>query len=251
MGAAIALIAALGAAHEASATRTRMTFAFFEASLSPHGTWHDSDGLGRVWRPRGEHAGWHPYVHGHWVYTDVGWTWVSNYEWGAIPYHYGTWALEPELGWVWMPGYVWAPAWVAFRRGPRYVGWAPVPPSYSIGASLAAADYGADHFVFVRSGHFLAPEIHRHALPAARSRAIFADTRLVPSLAVEEDVVVNRGLDVERVERLAKTRVKRQAIERVPRVAPAGDASRDALRVDASRRERGEVRAATPERRDG
>jgi hypothetical protein len=252
VSAAIALLAVFSLAHEASAARTRVSFEFFHASLSPHGTWHDSASLGRVWHPRVEIPGWHPYAYGHWVYTDVGWTWVSNYDWGAIPYHYGTWALEPELGWVWVPGYVWAPAWVVFRRGSSYVGWAPVAPSYSIGSSVAVDGYGPDHFVFVRSEQFLAPEIHHHALPVARSRAIFADTRLIPSLAIENDVVVNRGLDVKRVERIAKTRVEPQAIERVPKVAPGGEAaSRDALRVDASRSERGEVRAAAPERSDG
>ena len=243
---ALALVAALGAAHEAAAARTPVSFEFFHASLSPHGTWHESASLGRVWHPRVEIAGWHPYTYGHWLYTDVGWTWVSNYEWGAIPYHYGTWALEPELGWVWVPGYVWAPAWVVFRRGPSYVGWAPVPPSYSVGNSFGFDDYGADHFVFVRSGHFLASEIHHHALPAARTRAIFADTKLIRSLGIEDDVVVNRGLDVKRVERSVKGPVQRHAIESVPRVAPNGDVSRDALRVDASRPARGEVRAVAP-----
>jgi hypothetical protein len=243
---ALAVAALLVASQAAHAARTRVSFELFQASLSPHGTWHDSVSLGRVWHPRVEIPGWHPYTYGHWVYTDVGWTWVSNYEWGAIPYHYGTWTLEPELGWVWVPGYVWAPAWVVFRRGPSYVGWAPVPPNYSIGTSFGFDDYGADHFVFVRSGQFLAPEIHHHALPLARSRAIFADTKLIRSLGIENDVVVNRGLDVKRVERIAKTRVERQSIERVPKVAPVGNATRDELRVDESRTERGEVRAAAP-----
>ena len=114
-----------------------------------------------------EVIGWHPYTYGHWVYTDVGWTWVSDYEWGAIPYHYGTWVLEPELGWVWVPGYVWAPAWVVFRTGPSYVGWAPVPPSFSVGMSFSFSNHGADHFVFVREPDFVAPHIHRYAVPAS------------------------------------------------------------------------------------
>ena len=249
--AATAAVVALVWAHEAGAARTRMTFELFEASLAPHGAWHDSASLGRVWRPRIEVAGWHPYANGHWVYTDLGWTWVSNYEWSAIPYHYGTWAPEPELGWVWVPGYVWAPAWVVFRRGPSYVGWAPVPPSYSVGTSLARDAYGPEHFVFVRSRDVLAPEIHQHAVPVARSRAIFARTKLLKSLRIEDDVVVNRGLDPRSVGRVAKTRVERQAIERVPKVAPNGDASREALRVDVNRGERGEVRVAAPEYGDG
>jgi uncharacterized protein DUF6600 len=248
--AAAAALALLVGAREATAARTPVTFEFFHASLSPHGAWHESETLGTVWRPRIESAGWHPYANGHWVYTDVGWTWVSNYEWGAIPYHYGTWALEPELGWVWVPGYVWGPAWVVFRRGPSYVGWAPVPPSYSIGTATGLDDYGPDHFVFVRAKDVLAPQIQRHAVPVERARAIFENTRLLASLRIEDDVVANRGLDPERVERVAKTRLERQSIERVPKVVPNGDASREALRVDAIRGQRGEVRVAAPERSD-
>ena len=51
-GVAIALIAALASALSASAARTRVSFEFFEASLRPYGTWHDSAVLGRVWHPR-------------------------------------------------------------------------------------------------------------------------------------------------------------------------------------------------------
>ena len=68
----------------------------FESNLSPHGNWFVSAQYGRVWQPSVYHAGWNPYYDGHWVYTDVGWTWVSDYRWGSIPYHYGTWALDPE-----------------------------------------------------------------------------------------------------------------------------------------------------------
>jgi len=35
----------------------------------------------------------------------------------------------PGLGWVWVPGYEWAPAWVSWRYGDEYVGWAPLPPA--------------------------------------------------------------------------------------------------------------------------
>src|SRR5258706_4177919 len=196
------------AAQRASAAHTPVSFEFFDSQLEPFGSWHVSTSLGRVWIPRAHPVGWHPYAHGHWVYTDLGWTWVSDYEWGAIPYHYGTWALEPELGWAWVPGYVWAPSWVVFRSGPSYVGWAPVPPSFAIGASTSFRDYGADHFVFVRSADFLARDLHRRAVPLERSRAVFGETQIVNRIAIENDVVVNRGLDVQRVERLARAPVE-------------------------------------------
>jgi uncharacterized protein DUF6600 len=234
----------------ASAAHTHVSFEFFDSQLASFGSWHVSTSLGRVWIPRAHPVGWHPYAYGHWVYTDLGWTWVSDYEWGAIPYHYGTWALEPELGWVWVPGYVWAPSWVVFRSGPRYVGWAPVPPSFAIGASFSFDDYGADHFVFVRSADFLARDVQRHAVPLERSRVVFGDTKVVDRIAIENDVVVNRGLDVRRVERLARAPVERTEIDRVPRMAPDGRVTRDDLRVDPDRIERGRVRATTPAPRE-
>ena len=48
--------------------------------------------------------------------------------WGWVVYHYGRWAFEPGIGWFWVPGEEWAPAWVNWRYGDEYVGWAPLPP---------------------------------------------------------------------------------------------------------------------------
>ncbi len=245
--AAIALVAVLGGPQPASAAHSRVSFEFFASNLDPFGSWHVSASYGRVWIPSLHVIGWHPYAYGRWVYTDVGWTWVSDYEWGAIPYHYGTWVREPELGWVWVPGYVWAPAWVVFRTGPSYVGWAPVPPSYSIGTSFSFSNYGADHFVFVREADFVAPHIHRYALPIERSRVVFNDTTVIDNnIRIENNVVANRGLDVRRVERVARAPIERAPIERVPKVAPVGRVTRDQLRVDPDQIDRGRVRAAAP-----
>jgi hypothetical protein len=172
--AAVALITAIGAPLPSPASTTHnVSFEFFETRLAPYGSWHVSERLGRVWIPRVRVIGWHPYAYGHWTGTAEGWSWVSDHEWGAIPYHYGTWALEPELGWVWVPGYTWAASWVVFRSGPSYVGWAPVP----VGGSRSS-DYGADHFVFVRKDDFRAPHIQRFAVPRERARMIFPNTQV-------------------------------------------------------------------------
>src|SRR6267154_2482750 len=63
---------------------------FYDA-LAPHGTWFVAPGRGWVWQPNPAEVGsdFRPYTQGHWLYTDVGWTWVSNYEWGWAPFHYG------------------------------------------------------------------------------------------------------------------------------------------------------------------
>ena len=44
--------------------------------------------------------------------------------WGVVTYHYGRWYEDPREGWVWVPGSTWAPAWVSWREGGGYCGWA-------------------------------------------------------------------------------------------------------------------------------
>jgi len=70
-----------------------------------------------------------PYMtNGNWVYTDMGWTWVSDYAWGWGPFHYGRWFDDPSYGWMWVPGYDWAPAWVVWGDYGGYYGWACLGP---------------------------------------------------------------------------------------------------------------------------
>jgi hypothetical protein len=102
--------------------------AMFEQPLAPHGEWIEVPPYGLVWRPVGIEAGWRPYFHGEWVWTDEGWYWASDEPWGWATYHYGRWLLDPRWGWCWVPGDVWAPAWVAWRLGAGAVGWAPLAP---------------------------------------------------------------------------------------------------------------------------
>jgi uncharacterized protein DUF6600 len=227
-------------------------FSNFESSLSPHGNWFVSAQYGRVWQPSVYHAGWNPYYDGHWVYTDVGWTWVSDYRWGAIPYHYGTWALDPEVGWIWVPGDVWAPSWVVFREGPGYVGWAPVPVGYSVGASFTFGnhgyydDYDPNIFVFVGDRDFLAPRIRERIVPVYQTRTIIQRTTVLNTVRVENNIVVNRGPSVRTIERSTGVRVQPERIERVERVAPMTRVTRDELRVDRTRAQSGPIRATAP-----
>src|SRR5262249_20206761 len=57
----------------------------FESDLAPYGSWVDSGSYGRVWIPSATLVGYDfsPYsTGGHWVLTEFGWTWVSDYSWG-------------------------------------------------------------------------------------------------------------------------------------------------------------------------
>lgn len=220
-----------------------VSFGFFHASLAPHGTWHVSASYGRVWQPAVHVASWNPYYDGRWEYSDCGWTWVADYAWGAIPYHYGTWVFDPALGWVWVPGTVWAPSWVVFRTAPGYVGWAPVAPSFTVG--LAVARYEPDLFVFVEERDFLAPRIRSHVVPLERKRRLLPATTLVNNIRIENGVVVNPGPDIARIERATKVKIKPRPIERVAKFAPAPHASREDLGVPRARGTRS-LRAAEP-----
>jgi hypothetical protein len=241
----IAFLFVAGAAATPAQAAVDVSFGFFYSNLSPHGSWFVSASHGRVWRPHLYAHGWHPYYDGRWAYTDLGWCWVSDYPWGGIPYHYGTWVFDPVLGWVWVPGYVWAPAWVVFRTAPGYIGWTPVPFAYSIGVGVRLTGYRPEHYVFVPTGDFLARRIRPSALPPGRARTIIGRTTIVNNIRVENNVVVNRGPDVRVIEKAHGARIRPRSIERIPKAGPAWRVSRDELRLPPGR-PGARLRAAEP-----
>jgi hypothetical protein len=83
-----------------------------------------------VWRPFASYNDnyWNPYSSGRWVYTYSGWIWVSNYNWGWAPYHYGRWHFSVYYGWIWIPGRIWAPNWCMWRHHDHHIGWYPHGP---------------------------------------------------------------------------------------------------------------------------
>ena len=104
------------------------SFQTFYDQLGDQGSWVQTDNYGYVFQPNVTDPDWAPYTAGSWVYTDDGWMWVSDEPWGWATYHYGRWANIDGTGWVWIPGHDWGPAWVSWRYGGGYCGWAPLPP---------------------------------------------------------------------------------------------------------------------------
>ena len=110
-----------------------VSFQVFYDRLSPFGSWVSYPSYGYVWVPTAVPYGFRPYGSGgHWVYTDEGWTWISNYEWGWAPFHYGNWFYDDSYGWMWVPGYDWAPAWVTWGEYRNEYCWAPIGPGISV-----------------------------------------------------------------------------------------------------------------------
>ncbi len=166
-----------------------VNMAYFQSQLSPAGTWIDVPGYGMCWQPRValENAAWRPYFDaGHWIYTDDGWSWQSDYPWGEIAFHYGRWFHDYRYGWMWRPGYHWGPAWVTWRQaeGAGFCGWAPLPPDarFEVGVGLVYhgrvgldIDFGLppSAYVFVPFDHFWAHDYRAWAAPGWRRDALF------------------------------------------------------------------------------
>jgi hypothetical protein len=112
----------------------------FRSTLEPYGEWTDDPTYGTVWVPSPSVVGsdFTPYVSaGHWTYDDEDgsdYTWVSDYDWGWAPFHYGRWIYSTPYGWSWIPGRTYAGAWVSWRYGygddGGHVGWGPLAPTW-------------------------------------------------------------------------------------------------------------------------
>jgi hypothetical protein len=95
--------------------------------LESYGEWFDMPPYGSVWRPFVV-SDWAPFSHGHWMWTNDGWAWVSYEPFGWLVYHYGFWDYRQETGWFWVPGDTWSPANVEWSTFGNYCAWAPLPP---------------------------------------------------------------------------------------------------------------------------
>jgi hypothetical protein len=121
----------------------------FYQSLAPYGQWIQDPQYGYVWSPDEDNNFRPYYTSGHWVMTEYGNTWVSDYPWGWACFHYGSWTFDEYYGWLWIPGNYWGPAWVSWRYGDGFYGWAPLGPDYRSGMSLIGYTCPGDWWVFI------------------------------------------------------------------------------------------------------
>jgi hypothetical protein len=131
-----------GTTQKAMAQGEDVSLQSFYDELSPYGTWIQDPQYGYVWRPDVDQDEFRPYYsNGRWAMTEYGNTWVSDYDWGWAPFHYGRWIYNRYNQWVWLPDTVWGPAWVSWRSGGGQYGWAPLGPSINIGINIGHGGY--------------------------------------------------------------------------------------------------------------
>jgi hypothetical protein len=220
----------------------------FEAPLQAQGTWISVGTYGRCWRPAGVAVGWRPYCEGEWVWTDCGWYWRSDEPWAWACYHYGGWVYDSFYGWVWVPGVEWAPAWVSWRVGGGYIGWAPLGPG---GVFIGAGGAVSESFVFLEADHF--HERVRRSTVIVNNPTIIHQTRQITNVRREtrtlgpsgsQKVIVNEGPGIAVIQKATGRQIKPEPIQQlanrtpIPRALPqatstARDKQERPTRVDA------------------
>ena len=192
--AALAIVIVVGSSlrnKAAAQTYGEVSYQTFYDELSPYGRWVDNQEYGYVWVPD---AGpdFRPYsTDGHWVWTDdYEWMWVSDYDWGWAPFHYGRWTMDPYYGWIWVPGYEWSPAWVAWRSGGDYYGWAPLRPGISISINFRIGSYNPpyDYWCFAPRRYITSPRIYDYYYDRRQNITIINNTTIINNYNYDRNV---------------------------------------------------------------
>ena len=206
--------------------RADVSIDFFYDNLSG-GNWIDVEGYGYGWQPdlAVNDQNWRPYADGYWAYTDDGWTWVSYEDFGWATYHYGRWANLTDYGWVWFPGedLDWGPAWVSWRTGGDYVGWAPLPPrgpgvvyeGRPIGPQVDIEfDIGPEYYNFCEVRYIGEPVLRSYIAPRVQNVTYINNTVNVTNISVQNNVVYNYGPNYEVLSAHSNRPIQRLSIER-------------------------------------
>jgi hypothetical protein len=200
---------------------------FFYNNLSG-GSWVEVDDYGYCWQPdvAVSNTTWRPYADGYWAYTDLGWTWVSYEDFGWATYHYGRWARLSDYGWVWVPGrdrdLEWGPAWVSWRTGGQYIGWAPLPPE-TIGIVESGPitghidvqfNIGPAYYNFVDVRYIGEPVLRERIYAPTQNVTYIQQTVNVTNITYNNNAVYNYGPDINVVNRSSTRQIQRLRLDR-------------------------------------
>ena len=196
---------------------------FFYDNLD-RGSWFEVGDYGYCWQPdvAVNDPTWRPYADGYWAYTEDGWTWVSYEDFGWATYHYGRWVKLGDYGWVWRPGYEWGPAWVSWRTGGNYIGWAPLPPETEYvyesrpltGHLDVEFDIGPGYYNFCDVRYIGEPVLRSRLVPYQQNVTYITQTVNVTNITYKNKTVYNYGPDVNVVNQYSSRPIQRLKLER-------------------------------------
>jgi Family of unknown function (DUF6600) len=198
---------------------------FFYDNVGSDGSWAEVADYGYCWQPSiaASNTKWRPYSDGYWAYTDVGWTWVSYEDFGWATYHYGRWVRLRDRGWFWVPGREWGPAWVSWRTGGDYVGWAPLPPrghgDYDDNRPInghvdVEFDIGPSYYNFVDVRYIGEPVLRERIVEPHLNVTYISHTVNVTNITYTNSVVYNYGPDYSTLSRYSTRPIRRMSLER-------------------------------------
>ena len=188
------------------------------------GSWLEVGNYGYCWQPNlaATDSSWRPYADGYWAYTDDGWTWVSYEDFGWATYHYGRWIKLADYGWVWKPGYEWGPAWVSWRFGGGFAGWAPLPPETELvyesrpltGNLEVEFDIGPACYNFVDVRYIGEPVLRSRIVEVDKNVACINQTVNVTNITYKNKTVHADGPDLNVVNQYSSRPIQKLMLER-------------------------------------
>ncbi|PYX94770.1 MAG: hypothetical protein DMG71_11505 [Acidobacteria bacterium] len=103
--------------NNSSYSNSNYPYSYGVSDLNYYGSYYNVPGYGNMWQPYFAGPGFDPFMNGAWCwYPGYGYTFVSAYPWGWMPYRYGTWVFVPNFGWGWQPG-----GWNTWATIPRTI----------------------------------------------------------------------------------------------------------------------------------
>lgn len=233
------LLLLTGTTQSANAQYDDVSLQTFYDELSPYGTWINDPEYGYVWRPEVDQAEFRPYyTNGRWAMTEYGNTWVSNYDWGWAPFHYGRWMYNRYNNWVWLPDTTWGPAWVDWRSGGGNYGWAPMGPSINININIGRRYVMPDFcWNFIPSAHIYYNSYPRYY--SGRNRVYIQNTVIINNTYVRNNRTYYGGPRVDDVRRATNQNVTVYNVSRVTNRTGGNRIENNTVNVYAPRPTRG------------
>src|SRR5436190_6448799 len=240
----VAVLALAFPAFQKAEARTDVAIDFFYDNLSEGGNWIEVGDYGYCWQPSiaVSNPRWRPYTDGYWAYTDQGWTWISYEDFGWATYHYGRWIRLRGRGWVWIPGREWGPAWVSWRTGGDYVGWAPLPPrragEYWDESPITTRvdidlDIGPASYNFIDVRYIGEPVLRERIFAPEQNVTYITKTVNVTNITYNNSAVYNYGPAYNTLSRYSTRPIQRLSLQRETNVDPAAAAkSKSVMKVE-------------------